>query len=137
MLDKLTGRSGKVFPEWEGQVHDAVCGPSSIALDPTGKRLSVRCWRPVTGYMDAGAVWEELVFGFDGVAEPPSVERKEVLPYYEIATVFFDPREHRVWVSFHAGLMVSFPCMSPRLYYGGPTGRRLEWGQVLHEVSGT
>ena len=49
LLDKLTGRAGKVFPDWEGEVLDARCRFHDITFDADGSVLNIHCWRLVTG----------------------------------------------------------------------------------------
>jgi hypothetical protein len=134
LLDKLTGRTGEVFPEWVGEVHDARCSFRDIAFDQSARKLSIRCWRPVAGGIGVGSIWEELLVTFDRLSEFPDIQRTEVLPYYEIATVFFDPKLQRVYVCFHAALSISFSAPTPKFWYCGPTGRRLEWSQLLHDT---
>jgi hypothetical protein len=137
VLDKLTGRTGKIFPEWEAAVCDARCRFRDIAFDEGESRLSIRCWRPVTEAIGAASFWEELLVTFESLPSPPIIEQTEVLPYYELATVSFDPAAQRIVISFHAALSISFPATSPNFSFHGPTGRRLEWSQILNETRAT
>jgi len=124
LLDILTGRAGKVFPDWVGEVHDAECRFKDITFDATTGTLSIRCWRPVNWSASRDSVWEELLIQFEGLTSPPTINRQETLPYYELSTVHFDPAAKRIHICLHAGLSIHYPAVTPSYSFRGPTGQR-------------
>jgi len=75
LFDILTGRAGKVFPDWVGEVHDANCRFEDITFDAATGTLSIRCWQPVRGLVNGDSVWEELLIEFEGLTSPPIINR--------------------------------------------------------------
>jgi hypothetical protein len=131
LLDKLTGRSGKIFPPWEGEVHDARCHFEDITFDPATGKLRIRCWRPLRSPTERDSSWEELLVVFSGLVTSPTTERQEVLPYYELSTVYFDPGEHSVHICFHAGLSIHYSAQAPDYSFLGSTGKQRNWQGTL------
>jgi hypothetical protein len=118
LLDKLTGRAGKVEPDWVGKVHDARCHFEDIVFDSAAGSLSIRCWQLST------TVWEELLVVFDGLTCPPTISCHEALPYYELSTIYFDLGAKRIHICFHAGLSIEYSADVPSFSFRGTTGQR-------------
>jgi hypothetical protein len=72
-----------------------------------------------------------LLIVCEGLTEHPAISRAETLPYYELSTIYFDPRTKHVHIRFHAGLSIEYPATEPKLSYRGPTGRQAQHGEVF------
>src|SRR5882724_2912224 len=125
LLDKLTGRAGKVFPNWEGDLHDAWCRYREITFDPAKSVLNIYCWRPMIGRNEPDAELEQLLVVFESLISPPRIVQGGVLPYYELSTIYFAPKDQKVCVCFHAGLSIDIPATSPNFSFRGPTGLKV------------
>ena len=124
-------RQMKVRPDWAGEVHDANCRYEDVVFDSAAGALIIRCWRPFERPLRRDSLWEELLIVFEGLTARPAINRAETLPYYELSTVYFDPRAKRVHICFHVGLSIEYPATEPRFSYRGATGQRRQHREVF------
>jgi hypothetical protein len=109
-------------PDWVGEVHDAHCRWNDVTFDAAAGALSIRCWQWYR------TLWKELLVVFEGLSDPPTIDREEQLPYYELSTIYFSPVSNRVHIRFHAGLSIEYSTAEPRYSFRCPTGRTMtEW----------